>query len=62
MGVPITFLEYYDSRQFKIIGMAKRGAGDPSLKTKIYTTEDYPNYSDLNAGPVIIKNGEPKNT
>ncbi len=62
MGVPITFLDKYDPRQFEIIGMAKRGAGDPALKTKVYTSNDYPNYSDLNAGPVLIKDGQPKNT
>ena len=62
MGVPITFLDKYNPAQFEILGMAKRGAGDPALKTKIYTAADYPNYSDLNAGPVLIVNGKPKNT
>ncbi|WP_240766179.1 adenine-specific methyltransferase EcoRI family protein [Escherichia coli] len=63
MGVPITFLDKYNPEQFVIIGIAKRGAGDPSLRTKVYKKDDYPNYSDLNATPVIIqKNGIPKNT
>lgn len=63
MGVPVTFLEKYNPGQFEIIGIAKRGAGDPSLKSKVYTKEDYPNYSDLNATPVIIQSdGKPKNT
>ena len=62
MGVPITFLDKYCPEQFEIIGMAKRGAGDPALKTKVYTPADYSNYSDLNAGPVLITNGVPKNT
>ncbi len=62
MGVPITFLDKYNPDQFEIIGMAKRGAGDPALKSKVYTKEDYPNYSDLNATPVIIENGKPRNT
>ena len=63
MGVPITFLDKYNPEQFEIIGIAKRGAGDPALKTKVYTRDDYPNYSDLNATPVIIQaNGVPKNT
>ena len=35
------------------IGMAKRGAGDPALKSKVYTRNDAPNYSDLNATPTI---------
>ena len=62
MGVPITFLDKYSPEQFEIIGMAKRGAGDPALKTKVYTKEQYKNYSDLNAGPVLIENGVPRNT
>lgn len=63
MGVPITFIDKFNPEQFEIIGMAKRGAGDPALKTKVYTKSDYPNYSDLNATPVIIQpNGVPKNT
>ncbi len=62
MGVPITYIDKYNPDQFEIIGMAKRGAGDPALKSKVYTKEDYPNYSDLNATPVIITNGIPKNT
>ena len=53
MGVPITFLDKYNPEQFEIIGMAKRGAGDPALRTKVYTMEDSPKYSDLNAGPVL---------
>ncbi|MBQ7204722.1 MAG: adenine-specific methyltransferase EcoRI family protein [Muribaculaceae bacterium] len=62
MGVPISFLDKYCPEQFEIIGMAKRGAGDPALKSRVYTKADYPNYSDLNATPVIIINGQPKNT
>ena len=54
MGVPISFLDKYCPEQFQIIGMAKRGAGDPALKSKVYTKEDYPNYSDLNATPTIM--------
>lgn len=54
MGVPISFLNKFNPDQFQIIGMAKRGAGDPALKSKVYTADDYPNYSDLNAGPVLV--------
>ena len=57
MGVPITFLDKYNPNQFKIIGIANRGSGDISLRSKIYTKEDAKNYSDLNAGPVL-KNGD----
>lgn len=62
MGVPITFMDKYNPEQFEILGMAKRGAGDPSLRSKVYKKEDYPNYSDLNAGPVLNINGKLKNT
>jgi hypothetical protein len=55
MGVPISFLDKYNPEQFEIIGMAKRGAGDPALKSKVYTIQDSPRYSDLNAGPVLVK-------
>lgn len=55
MGVPISFLSKYSPDQFEIVGMAKRGAGDPALKTKVYSAKDYLNYSDLNAGPVLVK-------
>ena len=55
-------MDKYCPDQFVIIGMAKRGAGDPSLRSKVYTKEDYSNYSDLNAGPVLNINGELKNT
>ena len=37
MGVPITFLDKYSPDQFEIVGIAKRGAGDSSLKTHVYT-------------------------
>lgn len=53
MGVAITFFDKYCPEQFEIVGMAKRGAGDPALKSKVYTKADYPNYSDLNAGPTL---------
>jgi len=62
MGVPISFLDKYDPDQFEIVGIAKRGAGDPALKTKVYTSADFPNYSDLNATPVLLKPEGPVNT
>lgn len=60
MGVPISFMDKYNPEQFEIIGIAKRGAGDISLRTRTYTKQDYKNYSDLNAGPVIIVDDIPK--
>ena len=62
MGVPITFLDKYSPDQFEIVGMAKRGAGDPALKSHVYTKDEYPNYSDLNAGPTLWVDGRLKNT
>lgn len=62
MGVPITFLDKYCPEQFEIIDIAKRGPGEWKTRTKIYTEKDYPTYNDLNAGPVIIENGIPRNT
>lgn len=62
MGVPITFMDKYCPEQFEIVGMAKRGAGDPTLRTHVYTKEEYANYSDLNAGPALWINGVLKNT
>ena len=54
MGVPISFLDKYCPEQFEIVGMANRGAADLALITRVYTAGDYPNYSSLNAGPVLI--------
>lgn len=62
MGVPISFLDKYCPEQFEIVGMAKRGAGDPALKSHVYTKDEYPNYSDLNATPTLWVNGVLKNT
>ena len=53
MGMSITFLDKYCPEQFEIVGIAKRGPGDPALKTRVYTKADFPNYSDLNAGPTL---------
>lgn len=62
MGVPISFMDKYCPEQFEILGVAKRGAGDPALKSKVYTANDYSNYSDLNATPTIWVDGILKNT
>ena len=61
MGVPITFMGVYNPNQFEIIGIAKRGPGDPSLRSHVYTKEEYSNYSDLNATPTIWYEGKLKN-
>ena len=62
MGVPITFLDKYNPDQFEIIGMAKRGAGDPALRSHVYTKTEYQNYSDLNATPTLWVDGKLINT
>lgn len=54
MGVPITFLDKYSPDQFEIVGIAKRGAGDASLRSRVYTIDDSPKYGDLNGGPNLI--------
>lgn len=57
MGVPITFLDKHCLEQFEIVEIAK--PGDCLLKTKTYTKDDYPSdYSKLNRGGVILKDGE----
>src|SRR3989344_2265941 len=52
MGVPITFLNKYNPKQFEIIWIADR-QNSQGLRTKTYTANDTPNYNDLNRGPVI---------
>ena len=60
MGVPVTFMALYNPDQFEIIEMTRRGEMDKSIKTKIYTINDYPKWNDLNAGPTIIEDGKIK--
>ena len=69
MGVPITFLDRYSPDQFEIIGIAKAGAGDPTLKTKEYPQQiqidkngKVSNVRKLNDGPAIKVLGPPKGT
>lgn len=52
MGVPITFLDKYNPRQFEIVGITDRGDAW-GLKTKEYTKKDVPNPGDLNRRAVI---------
>lgn len=63
MGVPISFLDSYNPDQFEILDMGHRGAGSYKYRTKIYTIEDAPNFSDLNATTVYRdSDGHYKNT
>ena len=57
MGVPITFLDKYNPRQYEILGITDRD-DRYSLKTKKYTLADASNYNDLNGEGGVIKVGE----
>lgn len=52
MGVPITFFDKYNPKQFEILGITNR---DPNNKyrTKLYTQKDSSKYNDLNRRAVI---------
>lgn len=62
MGVPLSFLKQMNYDQFELIDITKRGTADMSLRTKIYTVRDYPNYGDLNSSAVLLENNQPKIT
>lgn len=61
MGVPVTFLDKYNPKQFIILGITDR---DPKNKyrTKMYTKKDTPRYNDLNRRAAIIENRKLKPT
>ncbi len=62
MGVPITFLDSYNSSQFEILGITDRH-NPYGLTTKIYTKEDCPNYGDCNRrGAIKLSDGTIKST
>ena len=61
MGVPITFMDKYSPEQFEILGITDRG-NEYGLKTKTYTKNDSPKYSDLNRRAAYWENGELKST
>ena len=52
MGVPVTFLEHHNPKQFEILGITDR-ANTSGLRTKKYTVKEVPNFNDLNARSVI---------
>src|SRR5699024_11026278 len=62
MGVRISFLGKYNPDQFETVGMAKRGAGDAALNTRVYTKDEFSNYSALNAGPTLWRGDVLRNT
>jgi len=61
IGVPITFLDKYNPEQFEILGITDR-IDNSGLRTKIYTINDVPNFSDLNRRGAIKVNGVYKAT
>jgi hypothetical protein len=61
MGVPITFLDKYNPKQFEILGITDRD-NNSGLKTKEYTEAEVPNPGDLNRRGVIKVGGEYKST
>jgi hypothetical protein len=61
MGVPITFLDKYNPKQFEILGITDRN-NNSGLKTREYTSEDVSNPGDLNRRGVIKVDGKYKPT
>ena len=52
MGVPITFLDRYNPKQFEILGITDRD-DNSGLKTREYTAQETPNAGDLNRRAAI---------
>ena len=52
MGVPVTFLDSYNPKQFEILGITDR-QNTSGLRTKKYTVNDSPKFNDLNARSVL---------
>lgn len=61
MGVPITFLDKYNPKQFEILALTDR-KNTSGLRTKTYTAADTPKYNDLNRRGAIKTDGEYKST
>lgn len=57
MAVPLSFLQKYCPTQFEIVGITDRG-NRYGLKSKEYTKEETPKYSDLNRRGVIKQNNQ----
>jgi len=52
MGVPISFLDKYSPEQFEIVGITDRETNN-IYRTKVYSRDDSPKYSDLNRRAAI---------
>ncbi|MCK9595114.1 MAG: adenine-specific methyltransferase EcoRI family protein [Candidatus Omnitrophica bacterium] len=59
IGVPVTFLDKYNPKQFEILGITDRDP-DNNYRTKMYTREDSPKYNDLNRRAAIRINNNLK--
>jgi hypothetical protein len=59
MGVPLTFVDKYNPKQFEILGITDRDPGN-AYRTKMYTREDSPKYNDLNRRAAIRINNDLK--
>ncbi len=59
IGVPVTFLDKYNPKQFEILGITDRDP-DNNFRTKMYTREDSPKYNDLNRRAAIRINNNLK--
>jgi hypothetical protein len=62
MGVPISFLDKYNPKQFEILGMSDNRDPNYKYRTKLYTRADSAVYNDLNRGTVIKIKGKLKST
>lgn len=62
MGVPVTFLDKYSPDQFEILGITDRN-NPYGLTTRVYTSDDSPNYGDCNRrGAIRMPDGTLKST
>lgn len=59
IGIPVTFLDKYNPKQFEILGITDRDP-DNNYRTKMYTREDSPKYNDLNRRAAIRINNDLK--
>jgi hypothetical protein len=61
MGVPITFMDKYNPKQFEIVGISTNDKDNLwGIKTKSYTLQDAKNYTVLNAASVLKIDGKLK--
>jgi len=61
MGVPITFMDKYNPKQFEIVGITTNDKENLwGIKTRTYTQNDARNYTILNAACVLNLNGKLK--